>query len=127
MADEFGSAFVQAVHRHAKLLFRAVEHEEVFFGRARSRKPAHVARELNVPVTTRWADERAVVAVMTREPTKVVETQDLDVEAKGDRKLTYRPGHSHGGRRERLSTHDLQSRRRSLGTEHEALTDRSSP
>ena len=65
MANQFDSAFLHPTHDRPKLLLREVEHKEVFFCRARSRETALVACELEVPVALRWADEGAVVAVVT--------------------------------------------------------------
>jgi hypothetical protein len=65
-----------------------------------------VACELNVPVAPRSADECTVVTVVSREPTKLVETQDVNVKAETCRNLTHWSSYSHRRRRERSSAHD---------------------
>ena len=75
------------------------------------RQTTLVACELNVPVASRSTDERAVVAIVSLEPTKLVKTQNVNVKMKRRRNVTYGSSYSHGRRRETLSAHVDHCRR----------------
>jgi len=110
VANQSKSGFTQSRGSRLELVPRNVEHKQVLIRGTRLGPTTLVACQLNVPVAPRSSDKCTVIAGVSREPTKLLKTQDANIKVKTCRNLTDWSSYSHRRGRERLSAHDLHCR-----------------